>query len=114
MQLKVSKIKESQESLHFPPPWTHFRFRWSADSCSLSDTALSEGVPDRQQTGGEEMSTLSAVPLRRATPGVCAADVCQSGPTATRGLQQVEAAVDVCPDALLWEVPVLRGHGGQI
>lgn len=68
MQLKVTKIKESQESLHFPPRWAYFRLWWSADSYSLSDTALSEGVPDRQQTGGEEMSTLSAVPLRRATP----------------------------------------------
>lgn len=49
-----------------------------------------------------------------SVPGVCAADVCQSGPPAIRGLQQVTAAVDVYPDALWWEVSMLCGRGGQV
>lgn len=35
-----------------------------------------------------------------AVPCVCATEVCQSGLPTSRGLQQVEAAVDLCPDAL--------------
>lgn len=35
-----------------------------------------------------------------AVPCVCATEVCHSGLPTSRGLQQVEAAVDLCPDAL--------------
>lgn len=47
-------------------------------------------------------------------PGVGPTEVRQSCFPATRGLQQVEAAVDVCSDPLWQDVGVLRGHGGQV
>lgn len=64
----------------------------------------------------ERRNGISSPPVHTLwfVPGVCATDVCQLGRPTTRGLQQVEAAVDVCPDAPFWEVLVLRGHGGQI